>query len=84
MRNGWVLLLLIVGLGCRPPADRVPTSTGKVRVRVFTEPSPVRLLASAGKLVFVATDGDLERWDLDGRCCRCRDTGRRSLRWRRM
>lgn len=50
-----------------PPAAPIPpVSTGKVRVRVFTEPSPVRLLAPAGRFVFVGTDTDLERWDLDG------------------
>src|SRR4051812_18925607 len=58
---------LLAVLGCRTGVDHVPTPTGKVSVRVFTEPSPVRLLASAGKFVFVATDGDLERWDLDGK-----------------
>ena len=35
-------------------------------MRVFTEPSPVRLVAAAGRFVFVATSGDLERWDTDG------------------
>jgi len=50
-----------------PPAAPIPpVSAGKVRVRVFTEPSPVRLLASAGRFVFVATDRDLERWDVNG------------------
>ncbi|HEU4726554.1 MAG TPA: hypothetical protein VFT22_01645 [Kofleriaceae bacterium] len=50
-----------------PPAAPIPpVSTGKVRVRVFTEPSPVRLLAPAGRFVFVGTDTDLERWDPDG------------------
>jgi len=50
-----------------PPAAPIPpVSTGKVRVRVFTEPSAVRLLAPAGRFVFVGTDSDLERWDRDG------------------
>jgi hypothetical protein len=50
-----------------PPASPIPpVSAGKVRVRVFTEPSPVRLLAPAGRFVFVGTDTDLERWDLEG------------------
>jgi hypothetical protein len=50
-----------------PPATPIPpVSAGKVRVRVFTEPSPVRLLAPAGRFVFVGTDNDLERWDVDG------------------
>src|SRR5262249_18480029 len=62
--------LLVMAAGCPPPeppaAPIPPVSTGKVRVRVFTEPSPVRLLAPAGRFVFVGTDTDLERWDLDG------------------
>jgi hypothetical protein len=51
--------------GCPTPEPQAPvvTSTARVRVRVFTEPSPVRLLASAGRFVFVGTDNDLERWD---------------------
>ncbi|MBA2545138.1 MAG: hypothetical protein H0V17_36180 [Deltaproteobacteria bacterium] len=59
-------LLVLAGVACQPPVDR-PAPSGKVRVRVFTETSPVRLLASAGKFVFVATGGDLERWDTEGR-----------------
>ncbi len=66
---------LIVGMlvtitGCPPPeppaAPIPPVSTGKVRVRVFTEPSPVRMLASAERFVFVATEHDLERFDDGG------------------
>lgn len=49
-----------------PPAPIPPVSTGKVRVRVFTEPSAVRSLAPAGRFVFVGTDTELERWDSDG------------------
>lgn len=41
-------------------------SSGKVRVRVFTEPSPVRMLVAAEKFVFVATEHDLERFDDGG------------------
>jgi hypothetical protein len=59
-------LVVLAAAACHQPIAQ-PKPTGKVRVRVFTEPSPVRLLASAGKFVFVATDGDLERWDSDGR-----------------
>jgi len=66
MRFSSLGLVLLAVVACRPPV-RTPMRTGKVRVRVFTEPSPVRLLASAGKFVFVATDGDLERWDLEGK-----------------
>jgi hypothetical protein len=43
-----------------------PVSTGKVRVRVFTEASAVRMLAPAGRFVFAGTDSDLERWDGNG------------------
>ncbi len=62
-----VVLLVggVVGTACHPP-PRMHARTRAVNVRVFTEPSPVRLLASAGKFVFVATDRDLERWDADG------------------
>ncbi len=67
MRRTVFGLLVVAAIGCRPPPDRPITPTGKVRVRVFTEPSPVRMLASAGTFVFVATDGDLERWDAEGR-----------------
>ena len=60
----------VVAVGCAPPeppaAPIPPVSTGKVRVRVFTEPSAVRLLAPAGRFVFVGTDTDLERWDQNG------------------
>ncbi len=41
-------------------------STGKVRVRVFTEPSPVKIVAAAERFVFVATEHDLERFDDGG------------------
>ncbi|HEY5938569.1 MAG TPA: hypothetical protein VIU61_28150 [Kofleriaceae bacterium] len=66
---------LVVGVlasvvGCTPPeppkAPIPPVSTGKVRVRVFTEPSPVRRIAVAGRFIFVGTDRDLERWDDGG------------------
>lgn len=67
MRRTVFGLLVIAAIGCRTPPDRRIAPASKVRVRVFTEPSPVRMLASAGKFVFVATDGDLERWDAEGR-----------------
>lgn len=61
---------LVVLAACPPPeppaAPIPPVSAGKVRVRVFTEPAPVRILASAGKFVFVGTDSHLERWDDGG------------------
>ena len=43
-----------------------PVSTGKVRVRVFTEPTAVRVIAAAGRFVFVGTENHVERWDGDG------------------
>jgi hypothetical protein len=44
-----------------------PVSTGKVHVRVFTEPAPVTAIASAGGFVFVATESELQRWGEDGK-----------------
>lgn len=59
--------LIAMLAACRPAIPVTPpippVSTGKLRVRVFTEPSPVRQLASAGRFVFVATESELERWD---------------------
>ncbi len=55
--------------GCPPPEPTVPippVSTGKVRVRVFTEPSPVKTIGAAGRFLFVATDDALQRWDESG------------------
>lgn len=50
-----------------PPAQPIPpVSAGKVHVRVFTEPSPVRSLGAVGKIVFVATEDTIERWDEAG------------------
>ena len=43
-----------------------PVSTGKVRVRVFTDPAPVKSIASAGKFTFVASDDAIQRWDGSG------------------
>jgi hypothetical protein len=65
-----LLLGLVACVACAPPeppaAPIPPVSAGKVRVRVFTDPSPARLLAPAGRFVFVGTDTELERWDHDG------------------
>lgn len=71
MTSRCVLLGLLAAVAACPPpeppaAPIPPVSTGKVRVRVFTEPSPARLLAPAGRFVFVGTDTDLERWDREG------------------
>jgi len=49
-----------------PRAPMPPVSAGKVRVRVFAEPAPVRSVHAIGTSVFIATDNDLERW-VDGR-----------------
>ncbi|MEJ7601711.1 MAG: hypothetical protein WKG01_27665 [Kofleriaceae bacterium] len=62
--------VLVAAIGCKPAeppkAPIPPVSTGKVRVRVFTEPSPVRRIAVAGRFIFVGTDRDLGRWDDGG------------------
>ncbi|CAN5637950.1 hypothetical protein BH11MYX1_BH11MYX1_37300 [soil metagenome] len=57
--------------GCPPPARVAPlpippASSGKVRVRVFTEPSPVKEIGSAGRFLFVATEDSIQRWDENG------------------
>ncbi|HET9626327.1 MAG TPA: hypothetical protein VFP84_33425 [Kofleriaceae bacterium] len=71
MKSSRLLLGLVACAACTPPeppaAPIPPVSTGKVRVRVFTDPSPARLLAPAGRFVFVGTDTELERWDHDGK-----------------
>ena len=67
----WVSLGLLAMLpACPPPepppAPIPPVSTGKVRVRVFTEPSAVKQIVALGKFTFVGTDDALERWDDKG------------------
>jgi hypothetical protein len=62
-----VLLPLVTA--CPPPEPVVPlppVSGGSVRVRVFTEPTPVMRVGSAGRFLFVATDDALQRWDDKG------------------
>ncbi|HEY0254195.1 MAG TPA: hypothetical protein VGC41_21850 [Kofleriaceae bacterium] len=66
----WIGLVAAL-TGCPPPEPVrpppiPPVSTGKVRVRVFTEPSPVKDIGSAGKYLFVATDDSIQRWDDTG------------------
>lgn len=65
-----LLIGLALGLAACPPPEPPrplpPVSTGKVRVRVFTEPSPVRMVVGAERFVFVATGDDLERFDDGG------------------
>ncbi len=67
MRRSLGIGLLAVFAGCPSPdvpiAPLPPVSAGKVRIRVFTEPSAVRAITAVGKYVFVATDEDLQRWD---------------------
>src|SRR5439155_373603 len=67
----WLPLGLLAMLAACPPpeppaAPIPPVSTGKVRVRVFTEPSAVKQIAAIGKFTFVGTDDTLERWDDKG------------------
>ncbi|HUJ61056.1 MAG TPA: two-component regulator propeller domain-containing protein [Kofleriaceae bacterium] len=65
-RLGLLGVLLAIA-GCPPPEPETPpippVATGKVRVRVFTEPAPVKSVGVVGKSVFVATDDAIERWD---------------------
>ena len=57
---------MLVVAACTPPETITalpPVSTGKVRVRVFTEPSPVKSVKTVGRFVFVATESHVERWE---------------------
>jgi hypothetical protein len=58
-------VVLVAVLGCHHAATP-PPAPRSLRVRVFTEPAPVRVLASAGRYVFVASAGELARWDAHG------------------
>jgi len=67
----WLGLVVGLATGCPPPEPVrpppiPPVSTGKVRVRVFTEPSPVKEIGSAGRFLFVATEDSIQRWDEAG------------------
>jgi hypothetical protein len=67
----WLWLGLLATLAaCPPPSPPVkplpPVSGGKVRVRVFTEPAPVKTVGVAGRFLFVATEDALQRWDDKG------------------
>lgn len=66
----WLWLSLLAGLAACPPPEPVvplpPVSGGKVRVRVFTEPAPVKNVGTAGRFLFVATEDALQRWDDKG------------------
>ncbi len=61
---------MVAATGC--PTSELPVApipavaSGKVRVRVFTEPAPVRLATALGKYTFVATDNELARYDDKG------------------
>jgi len=69
VRRGAIRILFVIAASaCTPPAivqAIPPVSGGKVRVRVFTEPSPVKSVTTVGKFVFVATDSHVERWEND-------------------
>src|SRR5262245_8932234 len=60
----------VVALAACPPPEPVaplpPVSGGKVRVRVFTEPAPVKTVGTAGRFLFVATEDGVQRWDERG------------------
>jgi hypothetical protein len=66
----WVWLGALVLVAACPPPEPVtplpPVSGGKVRVRVFTEPTPVKKVGTAGRFTFVATVDALQRWDDKG------------------
>jgi hypothetical protein len=66
----WLWLGLLATLAACPPPEPVkplpPVSGGKVRVRVFTEPAPVKTVGAAGRFLFVATEDALQRWDDKG------------------
>ena len=60
---------VLVAAACPSPSPTTPippVASGKVRVRVFTEPSPVKSIDTAGRFLFVATDDSLQRWDESG------------------
>jgi hypothetical protein len=63
-------LVAIAAAGCPATEGGLvpvpPVSAGKVRVRVFTEPAPTRMMVTAGRFLFVATDAGVERWGVDG------------------
>lgn len=48
------------------PVPVPPVSRGMVRIRSFTEPSPITALAAVGRFVFVVNGDGIERWDRDG------------------
>jgi len=70
MRRLWLGVGLTAVLAACPPPEPVkplpPVSGGKVRVRVFTEPAPVKTVGAAGRFLFVATEDTLQRWDDKG------------------
>ncbi len=70
MEARWLSLALVALAACPPPepppAPIPPVSTGKVRVRVFTDPAPVKAIAAAGKYTFIATDDAVQRWADNG------------------
>jgi hypothetical protein len=67
----WLWVGLLVTVTACPPPEPVkpplpPVSGGAVRVRVFTEPAPVKTVGAAGRFLFVGTEDALQRWDEKG------------------
>jgi len=63
-------ILPLLALGACPRGGDAPRPNGPgktVRVRAFTEPSPIRLVASVGTYLFTAPSHGLDRWDANGR-----------------
>ena len=66
LRSAGLVLAAVAACG-DPPAVRPPTPPrAKVRLRAFTETSPVRAVVPLGADVFVDKGGTLERWRPDG------------------
>jgi len=60
-----VAALLVAALAAGCPAATTPTKRGeRLRIRSFTDPSPVIDLAVAGSFVFAASASGLDRFDL--------------------
>jgi hypothetical protein len=65
--RGALIAIAVLATACPhggegPQGPRAKT----VRVRAFTEPSPVRLVASVGDYLFTAPSHGLDRWDRNG------------------
>jgi hypothetical protein len=60
----WLVVGVALVAGCAPAARPRSSPVAPVRVRAFTEASPVRLLASAGPYLFAAADRGIDRWEV--------------------